>query len=367
LLGSRFTAYTAGMDRTEANSGTREVAERLRFDEAALGLWMAEHVAGFEGPLTVRQFKGGQSNPTYRLDSPGGSFVLRRKPPGRTLQGAHAVDREARVMSALGEQGFPVPRVYGQCDDDGVIGTAFFVMDMVEGRIVWDPTFPGLGAAERAAHFDAMNATIARLHGYDPTAIGLGDYGRPTGFVERQVARWSKQYETDVEAGRVAAMDRLAAWLKDNLPPDSGVARVVHGDYRCDNMIFAPLEARVAAVLDWELSTLGDPAADFAYHLMMYRMPAGTFTGLAGLDFAELGIPSEADYVETYCRRTGRTGLPDLDYLMAFVMFRLAAICHGIRGRLARGSASSAHAEATAALTEPMAELAWAQAEKAQL
>jgi aminoglycoside phosphotransferase (APT) family kinase protein len=350
------------MDRTEANTGTREVSERLRFDVAALEGWMADRVDGFRGPLTVSQFKGGQSNPTYRLDTPSGrAFVLRRKPPGKLLPGAHAVEREARVMSALGDHGFPVPRIHGLCEDEQVIGTPFFVMDLVEGRIVWEASFPGLGRSERAAHFDAMNATIARLHSFDPNRIGLGDYGRATGFVERQVARWSKQYETDTDAGRSPAMDRLVAWLRDNMPPDSGDARVVHGDYRCDNMIFAADEARVAAVLDWELSTLGDPAADFVYHLMMYRMPAGMFTGLQGLDFTELGIPSEEEYVAAYCRRTGRASLPDLDYLIVFVIFRLAAICHGIRGRLARGSASSAHAEATAKLTEPLAELALEQ------
>lgn len=350
------------MDRTEANTGTREVSDHLRFDVSALERWMAGHVDGFAGPLTVSQFKGGQSNPTYRLETPSGrAYVLRRKPPGKLLPGAHAVDREARVMSALGKQDFPVPHVHGLCEDEGVIGTPFFVMDLVEGRIVWDPTFPDLTPADRAAHFDAMNATMARLHGFDPVAIGLGDYGRATGFIERQVARWSKQYENDVEAGPVPAMDRLVAWLKDNLPPDSGESRVVHGDYRCDNMIFAPSEARVVAVLDWELSTLGDPVADFVYHLMMYRMPAGMFTGLNGLDFAELGIPTEEEYVAAYCERTGRSGLPQLDYLVVFVIFRLAAICHGIRGRLARGSASSAHAEATAAMTEPLAELALEQ------
>lgn len=356
------------MDRTEANSGTREVAERLRFDVAALERWMAEHVDGFAGPLTVSQFKGGQSNPTYRLDTPPGrAFVLRRKPPGKLLPGAHAVEREARVMSALGTQGFPVPRVHGLCEDENVIGTPFFVMDLVEGRIIWEAEFPGLSPQDRAAHFDAMNATIAKLHSYDPEAIGLGDYGRASGFVERQVGRWSKQYEGDVEAGRVPAMDWLIVWLKDNLPPDSGDARVVHGDFRCDNMIFAPAAPEVAAVLDWELSTLGDPAADFVYHLMMYRMPAGMFTGLHGLDLAELGIPPEDEYIAAYCRRTGRQSLPHVDYLMAFVLFRLAGICHGIRGRLARGSASSAHAEATAALTEPLAELAMVQAKAARL
>lgn len=356
------------MDRTDANSGTREVTEHLRFDVPALERWMSANVEGFTGPLIVSQFKGGQSNPTYRLDTPSGrAFVLRRKPPGKLLPGAHAVDREARVMAALGRQGFPVPRIHGLCEDESLIGTPFFVMDMVEGRIIWEASFPGLTRDERAAHFDAMNATIARLHSFDPQVIGLGDYGRATGFVERQVARWSKQYQGDVEAGRIPAMDRLVTWLKDNLPPDSGEARVVHGDYRCDNMIFAPDSAEVRAVLDWELSTLGDPAADFVYHLMMYRMPAGMFTGLAGLDFAELGIPTEEQYVAAYCARTGRRSLPHLDYLIVFVMFRIAAILHGIRGRLARGNASSAHAEVTAALTEPLAELALKQARVARL
>jgi aminoglycoside phosphotransferase (APT) family kinase protein len=355
------------MDRTQANTGTREVAERLRFDEAALAGWLGDKVAGFRGPLTVTQFKGGQSNPTYRLDTPGGAYVLRRKPPGRLLPGAHAVDREYRVIAALHAAGFPVPRVHGLCEDDSVIGTPFYVMDMVDGRIVWEAHFPGLSQQDRAAHFDAMNATIARLHSFDPEAIGLGDYGRPGGFIERQVARWSKHYEGDVEAGRVVAMDHVVAWLRDNLPPDRGEARIVHGDFRCDNMIFALAEPRVVAVLDWELSTLGDPVADFVYHLMMYRMPAGMFTGLAGLDFSELGIPSEEEYVAAYCERTVRSSLPDLDYLSVFVVFRLAAICHGIRGRLARGSASSAHAEATAAVTEPLAELAWSQALAARL
>jgi aminoglycoside phosphotransferase (APT) family kinase protein len=355
------------MDRTQANTGTREVAERLRFDEAALAGWLGENVTGFRGPLTVTQFKGGQSNPTYRLDTRGGAYVLRRKPPGKLLPGAHAVDREYRVIAALHAAGFPVPRVHGLCEDDSVIGTPFYVMDMVDGRIVWEAHFPGLSQQDRAAHFDAMNATIARLHSFEPEAIGLSNYGRAGGFIERQVARWSKQYEGDVEAGRVAAMDHVVAWLRDNRPPDRGEARIVHGDFRCDNMIFAPAEPRVVAVLDWELSTLGDPVADFVYHLMMYRMPAGMFTGLAGLDFTELGIPCEEEYVAAYCERTGRSSLPDLDYLSVFVVFRLAAICHGIRGRLARGSASSAHAEATAAVTEPLAELAWSLALAARL
>ncbi len=355
------------MDRTQANSGTRHVAEKLRFDLAALERWMAANVAGFEGPLAVSQFKGGQSNPTYRLDSPSGAFVLRRKPPGALLPGAHAVEREARVMSALGPTGFPVPLIHGLCEDAAIIGTPFFVMGLVEGRIVWEASFPGLEPAARAAHFDAMNATIARLHSVDPATVGLADYGRPAAFVERQVARWSKQYLADTGAGRLPQMDRLVDWLGTNLPRDRNDARIVHGDFRCDNMIFACAEPRVLAVLDWELSTIGDPVADFVYHLLMYRMPAGLFTGLDGLDLAALGIPAEVDYVAAYCRRSGRETLPDVDYLTVFVMFRLAAIIHGIKGRLARGNASSAHAAAMVAQLEPLADLALGQSRGARL
>ncbi len=328
---------------------------------------MRTNVNGFCGPIRVSQFKGGQSNPTYRIDSASGSYVLRRKPPGRLLPGAHAVEREHRVIAALGAQGFPVAPVHGLCEDDSVIGTAFYLMEMVEGRIFWEAQLPGLSAAERAAAFDAMNATIARLHSFDPEAIGLGDYGKPTGFVERQVARWSKQYVGDVEAGRVAAMDRLVDWLENHLPPDSGRSSVVHGDFRCDNMIFDSEEPAVRAVLDWELSTLGDPAADFTYHLLMYRMPKALFAGLGGIALEPLGIPPEDEYVAAYCRRTGRDVLPNRDYLIVFCMFRLAAILHGIKGRIVRGTASSAHAAQMVEKLEPLADLAWAEAEKARL
>jgi aminoglycoside phosphotransferase (APT) family kinase protein len=355
------------MDRTQANSGTRPVDGKLRFDEATLERWMAENLPAFRGPIRVTQFKGGQSNPTYRIDSGSGAYVLRRKPPGRLLPGAHAVDREYRAIAALGAQGFPVPRVYGLCDDEAVIGTAFYVMDMVEGRIFWEAQLPGLSRDERAAAFDSMNATIAALHTFDPAGIGLGDYGKPTGFVERQVARWSKQYSGDAEAGRIEAMDRLVDWLETHLPPDSGRSSVVHGDFRCDNMIFDSDRPSVRAVLDWELSTLGDPASDFTYHLLMYRMPKGLFAGLAGVELAPLGIPAEESYVAAYCRRTGRDHLPNKDYLVVFNLFRLAAILHGIRGRIARGTASSAHAVETASKLEPLAELAWAEARKARL
>ena len=355
------------MDRTSANTGTSAVSERLRFDEQALAEWMRGHVAGFAGPLAISQFKGGQSNPTYRLDTPGAAYVLRRKPPGKTLPGAHAIEREYRVLDALGRHGFPVPRVHALCEDEVVVGTPFYLMDMVPGRIVWEAHFPGLEPSDRAAHFNAMNATIAQLHGFDPQAIGLGDYGKAGGFVERQVARWSRQYQNDAEAGRLEVMDRLVDWLERHLPPDSGESRVVHGDYRCDNMIFAADAPEVRAVLDWELSTLGDPRADFVYHCLMYRMPAGIFTGLAGLDLDSLGIPSEEEYVAAYCRRTGRPDIPDFDYLAVFCLFRLAAIIHGIKGRLARGNASSAHAAESVKALEPLAALAWTQAERARL
>ena len=354
------------MERTEQNSGTMDVRSSHRFDVTALARWMEENVAGFAGPLKVEQFRGGQSNPTYKLSAGGRAYVLRRKPPGKLLPGAHAIDREYRVLAALGGQGFPVPPVHGLCLDEDVIGTAFYVMDMVEGRIFWEADLPQVARESRAAYFDAMNATIAELHRIDPEEAGLGDYGKPGNYFERQIGRWSKQYLGDVEAGRVPAMDRLVEWLPANIPAAAGEeSRVIHGDFRCDNMIFHASEPRVVAVLDWELSTLGHPLADFTYHLMMYRMPAGATTGLAGLDLPALGIPSERDYVAAYCRRTGRDGIADVDFYMAFNMFRLAAIVHGIKGRLARGTASSAHADRMAAGLEPLADLAWTQAVRA--
>jgi len=347
-------------------SGTGEVREGMRFDAARLEAWLRQEVPGLRGPFAVEQFRGGQSNPTYKLAGPDGAYVLRRKPPGKLLPGAHAVDREYRVLAALGAEGFPVPRVHGLCLDEDVIGTPFYVMDLVDGRIFWDTTFPEVRREERPLYFDAMNATIARLHSIDPEAVGLGDYGRPGNYFERQIARWSKQYLGDVEAGRVPAMDRLVEWLPAHIPPGAGdESRIIHGDFRCDNMIFHPAESKVAAVLDWELSTLGHPLADFTYHLMVYRMPAGVATGLAGRDLAALNIPSEDEYVAAYCRRTGRDGIPDIDFYMAFNMFRLAAIVHGIKGRLARGSASSAEAGRMASRLEPLADLAWAQALRA--
>ena len=340
-----------------ANAGTTAVRDAHRFDEAALARWMTEHVDGFSGPLTVDQFKGGQSNPTYRLTTPGAAYVLRRKPPGPLLKGAHDVLREARVLTALANTDVPVAPVHGICADDGVIGTPFFVMGLVEGRIVWDATFPDVPREERAAYFDAMNATLAALHGVDYAAVGLDDYGRPGNYFARQIARWSKQYQDDADAGRDADMDALVAWLPDNIPADDET-RIVHGDFRCDNMIFHPTEPRILAVLDWELSTLGHPLADFAYHAMMYRMPPDIVAGLAGADIAALGIPSERDYITAYCARTGRTAIPDYDFYVAFNVFRLAAIFHGIKGRVIRGTAASAHARERAAAFPRLARLA---------
>jgi len=344
------------------DNGTTAVRDGFRFDEAALARWMDANVADFRGPLAVEQFKGGQSNPTYKLITPGKAYVLRRKPPGQLLKGAHAVEREARVLRALGKTGFPVPRVHGLCTDDEVLGTWFYVMDMVEGRLFWDATIPQVAQGERPAYFDAMNATIAALHGIDYRAAGLEDFGRPGNFFERQIARWTRQYLEDAEAGRDAAMDRLIAWLPANIPADDETT-VVHGDFRIDNMIFHPTEPRVIAVLDWELSTLGHPLADFAFHAMMYHMPPHIVAGLHGADLAALNIPSEADYVAAYCARTGRRSIPGYPFYMAFVFFRLAAIFHGIKGRVIRGTAASAKAAERAALFPELAQIAWRQAQ----
>lgn len=339
------------------NAGTTAVREGHRFNEIALARWMSENVDGYDGPLTVEQFKGGQSNPTYKLITPHRNYVLRRKPPGLLLQGAHAVEREARVLSALGQTGFPVPHVHALCTDDSVIGTWFFVMDMVEGRNFWDATFPGVSDHERPLYFDAMNETIARLHQVDFGAAGLGDFGKSGNYFARQIKRWTKQYVEDTDAGRHPDMDLLIDWLPANIPSDDETT-VVHGDFRCDNMIFHPTEPKVAAVLDWELSTLGHPLADFANHAIMYRMPPEIVAGLAGANLKALNIPSEADYVAAYCERTGRASIPNYEFYIAFNFFRLAAIFHGIKGRVIRGTAASAHAAERAKVFPDLARLA---------
>lgn len=346
-------------------SGTTAVRAGFGFDVGRLTDWMTAHVDGFAGPITVEQFSGGQSNPTYKLVTPARMYVLRRKPPGVLLKGAHAIDREAKVLTGLGKAGFPVAHVYGVCTDESVIGTWFYVMAMVEGRIFWDATFPGVARDARPAYFDAMNAAIAGLHQVDYAAVGLGDYGRPGIYFERQIARWSAQYLDDSDAGRDANMDRLVAWLPANIPAGDETA-VVHGDMRCDNIIFHPTEPRILAVLDWELSTLGHPGADFAYQAMMYRMPPHIVAGLAGADLAALNIPDETAYLDRYCRRTGRTdGMPGYDFYVAFNFFRIAAIFHGIKGRVIRGTAASAQARDRVAVLPELMALAWAQAERA--
>jgi aminoglycoside phosphotransferase (APT) family kinase protein len=354
---------SAGVTTPLPVSGVTAVREGFAIDTARLAQWMETHVADYAGPLSIAQFAGGQSNPTYKLDTPGRRYVLRRKPPGELLKGAHAIDREAKVQIALREAGFPVARIYGLCTDETVIGTWFYVMDMVDGRIFWDATFPDVGHAARPAYFDAMNATIAALHSIDQDAAGLADYGRPGNYFERQIARWTSQYHEDADAGRNPDMDRLVEWLPANIPPGDETS-IVHGDFRCDNMIFHPTEPRVLAVLDWELSTLGHPGADFAYHAMMYRMPPHIVAGLGGADIAALNIPTEGEYLAAYCRRRQIDAMPGYDFYIAFNFFRLAAIFHGIKGRVIRGTAASAQAKERVAIFPELSNLAWMQAER---
>ena len=318
----------------EAYQGTRPVADAHRFDVAALERYMRANVEGFSGTLEAEQFKGGQSNPTYRLAAGGKAYVMRRKPPGKLLPSAHAVDREYRVITALAGSGVPVPRTYSLCTDETVIGSMFYVMDCVEGRVLWDPTLPGMARDERAAIFDEMNRVIAALHRVDYAAIGLGDYGKPGNYFARQVDRWSRQYKAS-ETEKIEAMDRLMEWLPLNIPPGEATS-IVHGDYRIDNMIFHPTEPRVLAVLDWELSTLGHPMADFSYHLMTWRLSGTEFRGLRGCDLAALGIQGEQEYIDKYLQRTGATNPPsakDLAFCMAYNMFRAAAIFQGVMAR----------------------------------
>jgi aminoglycoside phosphotransferase (APT) family kinase protein len=353
------------VDRQNAFSGTREVTERLRFDVSQLEDYMRQHVPGFAGPVTLSQFKGGQSNPTYLVETPLRRYVLRRKPPGKLLPSAHAVDREHRVISALYAQNFPVPEPVLYCADESVTGTAFFIMAYVEGRVFWEPQMPASSPQERARVYDAMNATIARLHSFDPAAIGLGDYGRGENYVARQVDRWSKQYRAS-ETQKIEEMERLIAWLPAHLPPPRP-PRVVHGDYRLDNVILAADEAKVSAVLDWELSTLGDPLADFSYHLMTWHMPpsdAGTGS-LLGFDLTALGIPALELYVDQYVARTGLDPRPHLPVYFAYNFFRLAAILQGIAGRVRDGTATSAYAAAKGAQVQPLTARAWEFAVKA--
>lgn len=350
------------IDRQESFSGTKDVATALRFEVPRLEAHLRGNLPGFAGPLSVRQFKGGQSNPTYFLETPARRYVLRRKPPGKLLPSAHAVDREFRVISALHTQGFPVAEPLLYCADEGVVGTPFYVMGFADGRVFWEPDMPGSNRAERAAVYDAMNATLARLHNFDPAAIGLSDFGKGENYIARQVDRWAKQYKAS-ETERIEEMERLLAWLPENLPP-AGPVRVVHGDYRLDNVIIAREEPAVVAVLDWELSTLGDPLADFTYHLMQWDMPpsetgAGVGT-LLGQDLGALGIPERAAYVDAYVARTGLDPRPHLPNYLAYNFFRLAAILQGIVGRVRDGTAANENAGAMAHMVRPLAQKAWA-------
>ena len=350
------------MSEAQDFAGTMPVVERLRFEVAPLEGWMREHVEGFRGPLSVEQFRGGQSNPTYRLSAPSGRYVLRRKPPGKLLPSAHAVDREYRVITALGKTGFPVPRSHALCLDETVVGTAFYIMDFVEGRVFWDPTLADLPRAQRGVIYEAMNDAVARLHRTDYAAIGLAEFGRPGNYVARQIDRWTKQYRAS-ETERIEAMDRLIEWLPRNVPTGEEVS-LVHGDFRLDNMIFDARAPRILAVLDWELSTLGNPLSDFAYHAMSWRLPPGSFRGLGGEDLEALGIPGEEEYRAAYCRRTGRADIPHWDFYMAYNMFRLAAILQGIMGRVREGTAASHKAQEAGERAKVLATLGWQQAQR---
>jgi aminoglycoside phosphotransferase (APT) family kinase protein len=355
------------IDRQVAFTGTKDVAEPLRFDPARLEAYLSREVRGFAGPLTVQQFKGGQSNPTYMLETPSRKYVLRRKPPGKLLPSAHAVDREFRVIQGLAGHGFPVADPVIYCADESVTGTAFYVMGFVAGRVFWNPEMPGSNPKERTAVYDAMNETLSRLHSFEPTTIGLGDFGRGENYVARQTDRWSKQYRAS-ETQKIDEMERLIDWLPAHIPP-AGPPRLVHGDYRLDNMILHATEPRVLAVLDWELSTIGDPLADFTYHLMQWHMPqedTGAGTGsLVGHDLAALGVPPVAEYVEMYRKRTGFDPRPHLATYLAYNFFRIAAILQGIAGRVRDGTATNEHAAAKGQMVRPLAETAWRFAREA--
>jgi aminoglycoside phosphotransferase (APT) family kinase protein len=327
---------------------------RNPFDLAPLADYLRSQLPGFDGTLSAEQFTGGQSNPTYLLEAGAHRYVLRRKPPGVLLPSAHAVDREYRVLQALAHSAVPVPRVHLLCEDAAVIGSAFYVMDYVEGRTFVDPALPGLTPSQRAELYDEMNRVIAALHSVDQVGAGLADFGRPGQYLKRQIERWTRQYRAS-ETERIEAMERLIGWLPAHLPA-ADETTLVHGDFRIDNLIFHPREPRVLAVLDWELSTLGHPLADFAYHVMTWRVTPAEFRGLRGHDLRALGIPQEDAYVRAYCKRTGRDSLPDWDYYMAFNMFRMAAILQGILARALQGSAASAEAEETGRLARPMAD-----------
>ena len=353
--------------------GTQAVSEKHQFDSGALATWLKGHLEGFEGPLTVEMFKGGQSNPTYKLVTPRQQYVMRAKPGpvAKLLPSAHAIEREFKVMGALHGTDVPVARMFCLCEDESVIGRAFYVMEFVQGRVLWDQSLPGMSHEQRGAIYDEMNRVIAALHSVDYTARGLADYGKPGSYFERQIGRWSKQYAASVTE-TIPEMDQLIDWLPRNIPDsarDTGMTRIVHGDYRLDNLMFHATEPRVLAVLDWELSTLGHPLSDFAYHCMTWRLSPGQFRGIGGVDVRSLGIPGEQEYIARYCERTGLTTPQELkvdwNFYLAYNLFRIAAILQGIAKRVEAGTASSAQAAQSAKGVRPMAELAWQFARRA--
>ena len=354
-------------DSFEHFIGTKAVAGKHAFDVAALSAWLAQHLAGFAGPLTVEMFKGGQSNPTYKLVTPQRNYVMRSKPGpvAKLLPSAHAIEREFAVMRGLHGTDVPVPRMECLCEDESVIGRAFYIMEYMEGRVLWDQALPGMTPLQRGEIYDEMNRVIAALHTVKFAERGLANYGKPGNYLERQIGRWSKQYLASITQP-IPEMDRLIEWLPAHIPPaarDDSLVSVVHGDYRLDNLMFDAARPRIVAVLDWELSTLGHPLADFSYHCMSWSIPHGSFRGIGGLDLQALGIPTQDEYIRRYCERTGlatvETLKRDWNFYMAYNMFRIAAILQGIAKRAVDGTASSAEAVSSGASARPMAELAW--------
>ncbi len=347
-------------DAFQSFSGTKPVSSQHQFDVGALREWLSDMMVADFGALTVEQFKGGQSNPTYKLITQEKNYVMRAKPgpAARLLPSAHAIEREYQVMTALRHTAIPVPKTLALCEDESVIGRAFFIMEMVEGRVLWDPQLPGMANNERAAIFDEMNRTIAALHTVDYPAIGLAEYGKPGNYFSRQIARWTKQYQAS-ETEKIDAMNKLIEWLPQHIPHGDETS-IVHGDYRLDNLIFHPTEPRILAILDWELSTLGHPLADFAYHAMTWHVPPAAFRGLAGVDLEALGIPSLRAYIKKYCERTNRPdGIANFDYYLAYNMFRMAGILQGIMRRVVNGTAASPQAAMMGKAARPLAELGW--------
>jgi aminoglycoside phosphotransferase (APT) family kinase protein len=340
--------------------GTKPVAERQKVDLGALSDYMHKHVAGFSGDLQIQQFKGGQSNPTFMLTAGSQRYVLRTKPApaAKLLPSAHAIEREFRVMDALSKAGFPAAHQYALCEDEAVIGRAFYIMEFMDGRVLWDQSMPNMSNAERAAHYDEMNRVIAQLHTIDYKAIGLETYGKPGNYFGRQIDRWTRQYKAS-ETEHIPAMEHLIEWLPQHIPAGEQTT-IVHGDYRLDNMIFHPTKPRILAVLDWELSTLGHPLADFSYHCMSWHIVPGLFRGIAGLDLKSLGIPTEEDYLARYSERTGiAIHKEDFRFYLAYNMFRMAGILQGIMKRYQDGTAASEQALKNGQAARPMAEMGW--------